>query len=93
LSIADPELSETLLRCPEGIIQDMPIKIVCASLLFSLVLGCQGLWPRSAEGFCESRGYKRGTSDFSSCVERQRGEARDSRAQQYQIRSHGPVGR
>jgi len=71
----------------------MPIKIVCASLLFCLLLGCQGLRPKSAEGVCESRGYNRGTSDFDSCVDRKRDEDRDIRARQYQIRSHGPVGR
>ncbi len=71
----------------------MPIKAFCASLLFCLLLGCQGFWPRSAEGFCESSGFERGTVDFDSCVQRQRNEDEDFRAWQYQIRSHGPVGR
>ena len=71
----------------------MPIKIVCAGLLFCLLPACQGLWPRSAEGVCGSSGFKRGTEDFDSCVRRKREEAQDSRAQQYQIRSHGPTGR
>ncbi len=78
---------------PQGISRDMPIKVFCASLLFCLMLGCQGLWPKSAEAACEASGFRRGTADFDSCVQRKRDEAEASRALQYQIRSHGLVGR
>lgn len=71
----------------------MPIRVVCASLLICFLLGCQLRLPQSAEGACESRGFKRGTSDFDLCVKRKDDEAEAIRAQQYQIQSHGPAGR
>lgn len=67
----------------------MSIKLVCASLLLGLLLGCQGLRPRSAEGLCQASGFPRGTDDFDSCVQRKREEGVESRVRQYQIRSHG----
>ena len=71
----------------------MPIRVVGAGLLLCLLLGCQIRLPQSAAGACESRGFKRGTSDFDICIQRKDDKAEENRALQYQIRSHGPVGR
>ena len=49
--------------------------------------------PQSAQKACESRGFKKGTSDYDLCIKRKDDRAEEIRATQYQIQSHGPVGR
>jgi len=63
----------------------MLYRILCASLMLSLLIACQAMRPKSVAQACEADGFKQGTSEFDSCVQQQR--AKDERLRSFQNRA------